>query len=370
MKGGLVSIVVLCVLVLTACTPLENQLTGNVVINNSTAIVSINDTNITVQEILEVINESNFTTTCESYTDYVAFTQNGERTLLVDGCIGDALVSYTCEDDAYMFEEIICDYGCSNGACKEQESYTLTCVFENELGESIVGTCEYEDDACIGEGSCEIEITAQPTELVRVFDGCDNDVFIDSSDDRILFVCDEYKSSGGPSNRNSPPENTADLTSPYMCSPARNNAYQEIVDNFTLIDPQNKSQVVSSHGDMCSSNTTLTEYTCSNGVASSQQIVCDFGCTLGACKTPGVCTETDRGADSTTNGTMYQNISGIAVFNRYDTCINTTLLEEFYCEDGTPQVAYINCAGGCFNGACALAVIDGGDNVNALSFGK
>ena len=113
--------------------------------------------------------------------------------------------------------------------------------------------------------------------------------------------------------------------------------------------------------DSCRDSSTVDEYYCSQygniGMASHN---CPYGCQNGACKNQtaqGACTDSDGGltynTSGSTTGAMYV---GSAAQTYYDSCRDTTTVNEYYCNaSGLVALSAYYCPNGCQNGACYVS---------------
>jgi hypothetical protein len=102
---------------------------------------------------------------------------------------------------------------------------------------------------------------------------------------------------------------------------------------------------------------TLMEFYCSGINTYSHETECMYGCVDGAClaTNPGGCTETDNGNDIYKKGTSTALIKG-ATYSYDDNCTSSTLLREYYCQNGIAYTWPQMCTYGCSNGACMKSV--------------
>ena len=102
---------------------------------------------------------------------------------------------------------------------------------------------------------------------------------------------------------------------------------------------------------------TLMEFYCSGINTYSHETECMYGCADGAClaTNPGGCTETDNGNDIYKKGTSTAIIKGIT-YSYDDNCTSSTLLREYYCQNGIAYTWPQMCTYGCSNGACMKSV--------------
>lgn len=122
-------------------------------------------------------------------------------------------------------------------------------------------------------------------------------------------------------------------------------------------------------GDSCSSNNKLVEYYCRAQKARFATIVCGSGCSEGKCENPPYCFDADGGENPGTKGRTlglsidpnlnefdpnYMNLWDYLISNvNNDTCINSTALREFSCENtGQVKEQIITCENRCTQGRC------------------
>ncbi|MEW6748928.1 MAG: Kazal-type serine protease inhibitor domain-containing protein [Candidatus Micrarchaeota archaeon] len=105
-----------------------------------------------------------------------------------------------------------------------------------------------------------------------------------------------------------------------------------------------------SQSDSCASSAKVTEYYCSAGKAVSKDIACEAGfvCEDGAC-VESACEDSDGGKDASKAGTTSKG-----ALSQEDSCLDKSLVREYYCLDNGITSEEIDCASGyeCISGRC------------------
>jgi len=115
-------------------------------------------------------------------------------------------------------------------------------------------------------------------------------------------------------------------------------------------------QPIMTKTDYCSGEMHLHEFSCDSDCDHlvSTSIECPYGCSDGVClQEPRVCTDSDDGQDLATKGTTtgaYTNSGDEATES--DSCSSTSVLTEYYCDDGLMKSSSHTCSGMCFEGVC------------------
>lgn len=112
--------------------------------------------------------------------------------------------------------------------------------------------------------------------------------------------------------------------------------------------------------DNCPDKADVIEAYCADNAVTSAQIPCPIGyeCSGGAC-VKSTCMDSDGG--------QVKNVKGTVVFgntNSSDECLSASKLKEFYCKDGAPASADLDCDAGfsCISGACVAIPCNDSDN--------
>ena len=110
--------------------------------------------------------------------------------------------------------------------------------------------------------------------------------------------------------------------------------------------------------DLCNATDMIhiNEYYCNGNYANSTSYSCPNGCKIGfgKCKDPDSCDDSDGGVTYGTFGTVSGNLSGYP-YSYPDTCLNTTLLTEFYCSGTSSLSINYTCPYGCSGQICNAA---------------
>jgi len=120
-----------------------------------------------------------------------------------------------------------------------------------------------------------------------------------------------------------------------------------------------KSQGRNSITESCVNSTHLREYYC-NGLEPYEVLYeCPNGCVDGACNSSApFCFEYDNGVNYYVFGGISNTMSDGSGGTAYDSCINLTYLNEFYCNpDFSRSMKAYECPNGCMAGACISEIV-------------
>ncbi|MCA9478454.1 MAG: hypothetical protein KC535_04885 [Nanoarchaeota archaeon] len=358
-KGLILAIAILSLVLFTACDP-PLFLTGNTVFDEETTRV----TDVSSQDDNSQNKEYSFNITlCQEFISSAIVFENNDYQVYFPTCQDGALIQYFCEGDALKITQTKCEKGCEDGACLEEkqeediatpaekeslQTVEVTCVFEDENKNPREGRCNFEGYSCQGEGSCSLIIPLEEQEVI-IKDDCDNQIKIQLSGKTLTFVCQPtFVPQSGGGSTSAPQEESVEEQPILTCEPLNKNQYPEIAESVSIYE---NAALLSTYADTCLDNSTLQEVSCLDGTITTASFNCTAGCFSGACAVD-YCFDSDQGNDSFTAGNLSLFVVEDLVYERSDTCINNTTLQEFICGETSSIYEYIDCAHGCQDGAC------------------
>jgi len=237
-----------------------------------------------------------------------------------DFCVGGTSVQENyCEGGMLKVETSSCPQGtiCEDGACTNdlcQDSDNGSNVYSK--GTASKGGLSY-TDSCNGTGH-----------VLEYYCGQGNEVLNYSGDCAAGETCEDGICKFEPSCTDSDGEN-------------------DIFEKGTVTTESG------AYVDYCTSITSLKEYRCAGAGMQAVDVFCgtDFECSMGACE-PLLCSDSDGGR---VKGEYGQVARGRAAYN--DSCSGNASVREYYCEDGIPASADMDCGSDetCQSGRCVAA---------------
>jgi len=315
MKGALLTILLVALLVLTACaggTP-PFMATGNVVASDSTAINNDADTfEPKIEEEEEIIPS------CTENFEGIIITDKDVDTVHNNECIGSSLIEYQCEDNRRGFTETVCVNGCEEAICLDKKKFDLTCKFEDGDGNKREGKCTSDNDDCYGEGSCELEFEGEFGDSITISDDCSNIRVVFLGDDKsVNFVCQTDSSEEDVEGHGT----TSGIFS-LSCKDSENETDYFNFGSIIVNTLENGNSITRTYDDSCS-NLTLTDYYCDGNDKTNDVVNCSIGCINGACNVTLLKLSGSGGSSSqsfSTGGSGGSNTTQLPIINENITC--------------------------------------------------
>ncbi|MCI0503340.1 hypothetical protein L0Y65_01360 [Candidatus Micrarchaeota archaeon] len=303
-------------------------------------------------------------------------------------------VDYVCGEDAVTYQNpclaaqsgVKMDY---RGMCQSNATKPETLCSDSDGGKNLLirGTSQKRgqpamEDFCIGNGSvqenyCEsgelkVETAACPAGTLCENGACIGDLCSDSDDGTDIHTKGTVRKEGGAyadicngtvsvTEYYCGPGNaimSASLECPAgeYCSGGACAAQPRCNESDGENDIYEKGTLATEHGayaDYCTNAAILREYRCIGEEMAAADVLCGSGfeCNNGACE-PVLCLDSDGGRVKGEAGTVRK---GPDTYN--DTCTGNASVMEYYCEEGTPAGAAMECGSDetCLSGRCVPA---------------
>lgn len=203
----------------------------------------------------------------------------------------------------------------------------ITCVFSDKGQHSCVSSL----GSCTGAGSCIVEVTGAPqTTLSWTSPSCPGGqkTILDGKDETVVF---------------------SSCTPEASCSDSDGGVNYYVLGSLTL------NGSINGGSDVCINETMIKELSCKNSGPFWRDAPCPFRCINGACvnrTNPPTCYDSDGGSNIYWYGKTYLDNN---IFVGEDTCVNQTVIREWYCTGYDAQSSVFSCGEQnkyCTNGQC------------------